>query len=299
MCTDCCARQKHINLICPCSTHTIQEMLSKRKEHIKDMSINPETICEKCTNPRDASIANKLCANCYMIQGSRTVESSVEESIYWKELKEMDPVTMARTMLAQVSEMHIKVRGELKAGRYDWFKPIYGSNILEYMIKANKELQEVIDNGNLIRGQTTKKFLKEGKIFTKQANDPLSYYTTESEHVYESIDHKGEPYVQYTYDGGAEKSDNEKELWVKSSNNKNRSYAIEDYEVYVNSPNLEVRNSFHLMFLGLDKINLTVKELYQEIYIKLKTTVGAIDIKNILIVDNESLLCNFSPKANL
>lgn len=172
MCTDCCARQKHINLICPCSTHTIQEMLSKRKEHIKDMSINPETVCEKCTNPRDASIANKLCVNCYMIQGSRTVESSVEESIYWKELKEMDPVTMARTMLAQVSEIHIKVRGELKAGRYDWFKPIYGSNILEYMIKANKELQEVIDNGNLIRGQTTKKFLKEGKIFTKQANDP-------------------------------------------------------------------------------------------------------------------------------
>ena len=99
--------------------------------------------------------------------------------------------------------------------------------------------------------------------------------------------------MQYTYDGATDKSENEKELWVKSSNNKNRSYAIEDYEVYVNSPNLEVRNSFHLMFLGLDKINLTVKELYQQIYIKLKTTVGAIDIKNILIVDNESLLCNF------
>ena len=55
---------------------------------------------------------------------------------------------LARKMLSNVSEMHLKVRGDLKVGRYDWFKPIYGSNILEYMIKSNKELQEVIDNGN-------------------------------------------------------------------------------------------------------------------------------------------------------
>jgi hypothetical protein len=53
---------------------------------------------------------------------------------------ELGPVMMVRHMLSQVSEIHVKVRGELSNGRYDWFKPIYNSNIAEYMIKANKEL---------------------------------------------------------------------------------------------------------------------------------------------------------------
>lgn len=92
--------------------------------------------------------------------------------------------------------------------------------------------------------------LREGKIFTYQANDPYSYWMNENEHIYESIDQKGNPYVQYTFDAGENKQDVENQHWVKSSNNKNRSYGYEDYEIYVNSPNLEIRNSFHLMFLG-------------------------------------------------
>jgi len=291
MCTDCCSRQKYHNLICPCSTKSIQEMMSKKKEYIKEMNVDSETLCEKCTNTRDPRLEAKMCINCYMIQGSRTNDCLAEESIYWQNMKVLDPVEMARKMVSQVSGMHVKIRHELKSGRYDWFRPIYGSNICEYMIKANKDLQEVIDNGNLIRGQTTKKMMKEGKIFTFQSNDPISYFITPNEHVYESMDHKGNPYVQYTFDDEEEVVvNNEKELWVKSSNNKNRCYSMEDYEIYVNSPNLECRNDFHLMFLGLDKINLTIKELYQEIYIKIKTQVGNIDIKNILIIDNESLL---------
>ena len=67
--------------------------------------------------------------NCFTIQGSRTDESLAEESIYWQDMKEKDPIEMARSMIAMVSEMHTKVRNELKHGRYDWFKPIYGSNI--------------------------------------------------------------------------------------------------------------------------------------------------------------------------
>ena len=146
--------------------------------------------------------------------------------------------------------------------------------------------------------------LKEGKIFTYQSNDPLAFNIGPHEQIYESIDHKGVPYVNYTFDDSGNlklfnkigeniktAADYEKEIWVKSSTNKNRCYALEDYEVYVNSPNLEVRNQFHLMFIGLDKINLTVKELYQEIYIKIKTQVGGIEIKNIMVIDNESLLC--------
>ena len=67
---------------------------------------------------------------------------------------------MARKMLAMVGEMHIKFRNELKRGSYDWFKPICDSNIEENMTKANRQLQEVVDNGHLIRGHAPKKYTK-------------------------------------------------------------------------------------------------------------------------------------------
>lgn len=101
------------------------------------------------------------------------------------------PFMLARKMLGMVSEMHLNVREELMCGRYDWFKPIYGTNIEASMIKANKELQEVIDNGHLVRGHASKKFMKEGKIFTFQGNEPLTYWTSETECIHEDIDNKG------------------------------------------------------------------------------------------------------------
>ena len=70
-----------------------------------------------------------------------------------------------------------------------------------------------------------------------------------------------------------------------------RTYTMEEYEQYINAPNLQIRNNFHLMFIGLDK-TMTVKELYQEVFNKVKTSVGNLELKNILILDNESLLSN-------
>lgn len=98
---------------------------------------------------------------------------------------------LARKMLGMVSEMHLNVREELMYGRYDWFKPIYATNIEATMVKANKDLQEVIDNGHLVRGHASKKFMKEGKIFTFQGNEPLTYWTSETECIHEDIDNKG------------------------------------------------------------------------------------------------------------
>jgi hypothetical protein len=94
-------------------------------------------------------------------------------------------------MLGMVGDMHLKVREELICGRYDWFKPIYATNIEASMIKANKDLQDVIDNGHLVRGHASKKFMKEGKIFTFQGNEPLTYWTSEYECIHEDIDNKG------------------------------------------------------------------------------------------------------------
>lgn len=195
---------------------------------------------------------------------------------------------LARKMLGMVGDMHLKVREELLCGRYDWFKPIYATNIEASMIKANKELQEVIDNGHLVRGHASKKYMKEGKIFTFQGNEPLTYWTEEHECVHEDIDNKGRPYVEYIYNSKEETP--KIEQWVKCSEEKFRTFTREDCDLYVNAPNLQIRNNFHLFFFGLDKVNLTIKELYQEILIKMQTLVGNVDIKNIMILDNESLL---------
>jgi hypothetical protein len=200
-------------------------------------------------------------------------------------------------MLGMVGEMHLKVREELMCGRYDWFKPIYGTNIEASMIKANKDLQEVIDNGHLVRGHASKKFMKEGKIFTFQGNEPLTYWTSENECVHEDIDNKGRPYVEYIYNSNDESP--KIEQWVKCSEDKFRTFTREDCDSYVNAPNLLIRSNFHLFFFGLDKVNLTIKELYQEILIKMQTLVGNVDIKNIMILDNESLLADMMANEKL
>lgn len=58
------------------------------------------------------------------------------------------------------------------------------------MIKANKDLQDVIDNGHIIRGHAPKKYMKEGKVFTRQGNEPINYSFVEST-VHENIDQNG------------------------------------------------------------------------------------------------------------
>ena len=110
-----------------------------------------------------------------------------------------------------MGEVHIKMRNNLKEGRYDWFKPIFGTSLENTIIKANKNLQEVDDNGHLVRGQASKKYMKEGKIFTFQANDPRTYNDENGYFVREDIDTDGKPFIEYTFDG----EETEKQHWVK------------------------------------------------------------------------------------
>ena len=119
-----------------------------------------------------------------------------------------------------VAECHIKVKNELKNGHYDWFRPVYGTNIQESMISANKELQIVIDNSNLVRGTNTSKFKKEGKIFTFQTNEPITSWISNNEKIYESIDHKGEAYIDHFY--GEDVCNESHKVWIKNNPNKYR-----------------------------------------------------------------------------
>jgi len=190
--------------------------------------------------------------------------------------------------MAKVGEMHLEVREDLKYGRYDWFKPIYGTSIEGSMMKANRELQEVIDNGHLIRGHAPKKFMKDGKIFTFQANQPFVYWVDRQEFIREDIDSDGKPYIEYCY-GDTEQ---DKSSWTKMKDNEARSFDVVDCNLYTSAPNLLIKQNFHVMLFGLGKESLKIKELYQEISIKMKTHVGELDIKSIMILDNLSILCN-------
>lgn len=119
-----------------------------------------------------------------------------------------------------VSECNIRLKHELKNGRYDWFRPIYETNLQDSMVKANKELQIVIDSSSFQRGSNTTKYKKEGKIFTFQANEPISIWITPKEKFLESIDHKGDSFVEYFY--GENVCLEGDKIWVKNNPTKFR-----------------------------------------------------------------------------
>ena len=201
-----------------------------------------------------------------------------------------DAYLLSRKMLQVVAESHVKVRYELKHGHYDWFRPVYGTNIQNEIIRVNKELQNVVDNGSLVRSANNPKYKRDGKVFTFQANEPVTLWITQNEKIHESINHKGLPFLEYSYNEDPQNPSTENPVWVKNSANKYRTYANEDYEQYIKSPNLHIRASFHFMLIGLDRVSFTIKELYQEIHNKFNTMVGSLSLHHIMILDNESLL---------
>lgn len=85
----------------------------------------------------------------------------------------------------------------------------------------------------------------------------------------------------------------------------NRTYTSEEHEQYIHQPNIQIRENFHFMIFGLDKSTYTVRDIYQEIYNKLTTSVGSLQMQNIMLLDNESLLADiftfktFSAAKNL
>lgn len=124
-------------------------------------------------------------------------------------------------MTQAVAEMHLKVRDELKHGRYDWFRPVYGTPFQQEMVRANRELQTVIDNGSIIRGVNALRNKREGKILTFQANEPINTQITHSERIYESINSKGQPFIEHDYTESTSTS-GEHVQWIKNSPNKYR-----------------------------------------------------------------------------
>lgn len=55
------------------------------------------------------------------------------------------------------------------------------------------------DNGSIVRGQSNLKNKRDGKIFTFQANTPVTIWQNIHEKSYENVNAKGECYVEYVY----------------------------------------------------------------------------------------------------
>lgn len=151
-------------------------------------------------------------------------------------------------MLLVVAECHLKVRNELRHGHYDWFRPVYGTNIQNEMIRANKDLQTFVDSGSIMR-TANHRFRKDGKIFTFQANEPITTWISKNERIYESINHKGRPFVEYNF-GNTKEPTSLAPVWVKNNPNRYRTYCYDDYEQYVKAPNILIKDTFHFMILG-------------------------------------------------
>lgn len=203
------------------------------------------------------------------------------------------PWVFASKLLSKVAEMHVEFRRDLFEGRYDWYKPIHNTVIEEQMKEANRDLQHVQDKGSLVRGPAQMRGNgREGKLFTFQANQPITQWASPNMVQHETVNFKGQPIVEEIIDPSptADWEKYKASAWVRNNPAKFRSYSTADFEVYSKSPNLSIRKDFHLIILGLDKKSLTVKELYQEIYVKIQTQIGSIEPTSILVIDNETLM---------
>ncbi|EAR83930.2 hypothetical protein TTHERM_00773400 (macronuclear) [Tetrahymena thermophila SB210] len=294
LCKNCCSRQQYGMLRCPCSYSAISEIEAKKEElYQKDKTIIKENICDKCLSAKDAECSNGLCLQCCRVQAVKTNCPLHDISNYSRKIlssKKDNPLQFSRKMLTFVSEAQIQVRNAMVNGDYDWFRPIYNTHVMQGMIKANRDLQEVKDSGSIIRGLNTNKNKKDGKIFTYQANEPVEIWVNPDLKVAEDINKKGLPYVEYAYT--PESCNTKSSTYIKNGINKYRTYSAEEYQQHMTSPSLASFMSFgyHLLFIGLDRKNFSVKDLIQEIQQKLSMQVGKITDQSILVIDNETIL---------
>ena len=149
MCKDCCSKQKYEILKCPCCQELREEVQAQKQE------MQREDVCSTCLESFDHDCCNQHCESCCNIQAIKEECKLHDLSIYGRKMVSLHPHDMARSMISFVGEMHIIFRNELKTARYDWFKPIYSTPLHNAMIKANRELQIVKDNGGFLRGVTT------------------------------------------------------------------------------------------------------------------------------------------------
>ncbi|KRX09647.1 hypothetical protein PPERSA_09317 [Pseudocohnilembus persalinus] len=289
MCKSCCSRQKYGILECPCSYNLQKTTQDQREEMVAKNPAEEDLLCEKCTIYRDGECKNKLCQECCQAQAIKKSCPFHESSVYLRKLIEMKPHAFARKCLQIVGEINLKLRNDLLNGRYDWFRPIHNCHIQNGMIKANKELQEVKDNGAYVRTALNMKHKKEGKILTYQGNQMVQIWVNTENKTVETLDREGQSYIEYIY--GEANCQRKDRKWEENSLNHYRIYTEQEYTKFINSPCLKagLQNNFDLFIIGLDSTNFSARELLQDIYSRLTTVVGEVQPQHIMLLDSETV----------
>ena len=167
------------------------------------------------------------------------------------------------------SNIKLIIMNSIRNNDFNFFRPIYDTDLTRLMLDMNKEFTIIMDNPSYKREQPLKINDKMYKIYTYQIEQPIvknfDYFNTE-----EGFDEKGDYYLEYDFTKG-----NYHESYPKVYLEVN-----EDLLECINTQSLNENNknaiysksfNFHICFYGLDNERYTNFELIDEIYHEFKS----------------------------
>lgn len=199
-------------------------------------------------------------------------------SVHSRRFLEISPNSLSSKLWEKTGKFHVLIRHLLDEGVYNWYKPLFYSNI-ESLKKANRELQQVLDSGTARQNLSNK---REGKIFNFLSSPPISR-EVDGKQVTEALDNVGRVYQEYSYGLGQPVGDYTFESATATEN----SYTLQDYEDDTTHIGYNIRENFHFFLAGVDPYRRGVKEMVAN---ELQGKLGHISIEDIILMDRDSLL---------
>ena len=178
------------------------------------------------------------------------------------------------------SNIKLIIMNSIRNNDFNFFRPIYDTDLTRLMLDMNKEFTIIMDNPSYKRENPLKINDKMYKVFTYQLeNKKKNNY--ENYNTIEGFDEKGDYYIEYDFDN--ETNINEKsvpKVYVEIKN--------ENFQCIKNYNNLLF--DYHICFYGLDNERYTNFELIDEIFHEIKSTITRFSKEDIQILDEQSVL---------
>jgi hypothetical protein len=194
-----------------------------------------------------------------------------------------------------VTQMKLKIIGNLKSGDFHWFRPVQDTNLTRVMVDMNMELQIIMDNPNYRREDVVKLNDKMYKIFTFQ-NEKIKhkqYNAISSEYpvsTAEGFDNNGDYFIDYNFNTKTEDDSVYPDCFVKANVNQMHCMDSKIIDKELNEIIFELKESFHIMLYSLDIEKFTASELKEDIYQELKSLSFKIEKEDIIILDEQAII---------
>ena len=162
---------------------------------------------------------------------------------------------------------------------FNFFRPIYDTDLTRLMLDMNKEFTIIMDNPSYKRENPLKINDKMYKVFTYQLeNKKKTNY--ENFNTIEGFDEKGDYFIEYDFDEEKNNEKNVPKVYVEIKN--------DNFQCIKNINNILF--DFHICFYGLDNERYTNFELIDEIFHEIKSTISRFSKEDIQILDEQSVL---------